>query len=305
MDEPKAPVQPYYRGTEPSLLVEDVAMICHRYRAGKAALVGLVAGAAGALALSTPAGADIGVTPPQATQGDSARVTLRIPNERAPAYTTKVEVFLPESYPIAEVYPMSVPDWAPGLTMRQLAEPTALIHGTETTEVVSAVTWTLVANPAGNPVEASELSLSLGPLPATNRLVFSLRQTYSDGTVVQWGSAPGSDGVYWALPPPELALVPATAEDAAQGEAGGQTGAEAATGHDEPTEAATRGTGLGVALSVAMIIALVGAGAIVMYPRRRAAGAAEPEVAESDVAGPEVAEPEVPEPGQVVDSARR
>ncbi|HLL69122.1 MAG TPA: DUF1775 domain-containing protein [Micromonosporaceae bacterium] len=215
--------------------------------------------------------ADIAVTPTEATQGDSARLTLRIPEERPSSHTMKVELYLPESTPIAEVYPMSVPDWAPGLTMRRLAEPTALIHGTETTEVVSSVTWTRVTEPGSGSGDVAELSVSLGPLPAVDRMVFAVLQTYADGTVVRWGSVPGGDAAVASSPAPEIRLLPPAGGAAAQGETD-NAGAGAQSGpvdHSAPDSVEDPGTGVGVGLSVAMVLVLVAGGAILMYPRRR------------------------------------
>ncbi|GII25483.1 DUF1775 domain-containing protein [Planosporangium mesophilum] len=144
-----------------------------------------------AVALASPAAADVTVTPSAAPRGGSAELAFQVPEERTGAYTTKVELVAPEATPIAEIYPLSVDGWAPSTTTRTLDQPVELIHGTRTTEVAAAITWSRVGDPPANPGRAVVLTIALGPMPQTDRIAFSLVQTYSDGEVVRWADQPG------------------------------------------------------------------------------------------------------------------
>lgn len=153
---------------------------------------------AGAIAWAAPASADITVTPTQLTVTDSSSVTRAKPVQGAPARlaftvttssrtasTTKVQVLLPQETPIAEVYPLSAPDWAPALTEKQLDRPIQGVHGTQVDRVVTAITWTTMPGRALKPGKSSVLEVEAGPMPATDRIVLGLVQTYSDGTVTR------------------------------------------------------------------------------------------------------------------------
>jgi uncharacterized protein YcnI len=143
------------------------------------------------LVLCPSASAEVTISPPGASQGGATRVTFYVPDDRGTAYTTKVQVELPAKAPIGEVDPLSVPNWAPLLTYRELATPVPGIHSGATTTVAAAVTWTRVGKPAARR-EVSQLMLSMGPLPFVDRLPFNVVQTYSDGAVRRWST--GADG---------------------------------------------------------------------------------------------------------------
>ena len=51
------------------------------------------------LVLAAPASAHVSVIPEVARPGDTVPLTFRVPNERADAATTAVEVFLPKGVP--------------------------------------------------------------------------------------------------------------------------------------------------------------------------------------------------------------
>ncbi|MFK3984859.1 DUF1775 domain-containing protein [Micromonospora sp. NPDC050397] len=243
----------------------------------RAALVGGAAAGilAGGLMFAAPALADVTVTPAQAYRGDAARLTFRVPDERAGAYTTKVELRLPESTPIAEVYPMSVPDWGPSTTTRSLDQPLRGVHHGTVTDVTSTVTWVRTAPPATPGV--AELVLSLGPMPEAEWLVFDVTQTYSDGTQVRWNTLPGA-AVAGASPAPVVALAAPPAPAPADPGAGPE-----ATAQDEP---ATDGFSdvLRVGLLIVLLVTAALAGAAIARRRQPATLNAdpEPEPAEAD-----------------------
>jgi uncharacterized protein YcnI len=248
----------------------------------RAAIVGAAVTCGSALA--GPAWAGVTVTPDQAVRGDAAKVTFRVTDDRSGAYTTKVELRLPTSAPIAEVYPMSVPDWAPQTSNRTLDRPVDGLHHGTTNEVTATVTWTRVG--AGRPGGTIDLSVSMGPMPDTDRLVFALIQTYSDGTVVTWGEQGAAGAPAPKNPAPVVTLVAGSDSDhAAQ-----HGGASAAAGLAEAAPESGSGPdgvelmGMGLAGGVAVGLGL-GAVAIAVT-RRRTVTAIGPDVSDSGPGGP-------------------
>jgi uncharacterized protein YcnI len=189
------------------------------------AAVTLGAALAGMVAFAAPAAADVTVTPPLAPKGGNAKLSFQVAEDRPGAYTTKVELVPPEATPIGEIYPMSIDDWAPMTTNRELGQPAELIHGTTTTEVVASITWTRVTPPAPGAAKPVVLAVSLGPMPQAESVAFTVVQTYSDGTVVRWEDAPAAGGTKAAHPAPVVTLVNA---DPASGDSQGQGNAPAA-----------------------------------------------------------------------------
>lgn len=176
----------------------------------RAATVAALA-AAGVLAWPAPAyAADVTTSPTQARQGGAVKLEFVVPDELPGARAERIEIRLPADAPIAEVYPMSVPGWAPRITSRRLDQPVAGIHSSRVDEVTSAVTWVRMPGTAPGP---ARLTLSMGPLPQTDRLTFEVLRTYADGTVVRWAGPTG------ARRAPSLTLLPA-APGAAAGHGG-------------------------------------------------------------------------------------
>ncbi|WBB81436.1 DUF1775 domain-containing protein [Micromonospora sp. WMMD882] len=190
----------------------------------------MTAGLVGALWLPGVAAAEVRTVPTEARQGDAVRLEFVVTGERPGVPTREVEIRLPTDVPIAEVHPMSVPDWAPRISYRTLDRPVAGAHGVRVGTVTSAVTWTRAAGGSAGPVR---LALSMGPLPAADRLVFEVRQTYADGTVARWGGS--ADGAPTG-PAPTLALRPAADAGRSPGAAG------TAGGHGSAGRHGTAGT---------------------------------------------------------------
>jgi hypothetical protein len=147
-----------------------------------------VIGSAGLLALmalSGRASADVVVSPEQAAQGDGANVTLSVTNDSTTAAVTKVELDLPEQYPIAEVYPLSTEAWAPAQTYRDIDEAVQTLHGISQNQVTSSIIWTTMPGQELRPGQTTKLSAAIGPLPTTtDKLVLAVHVTYSDGKVL-------------------------------------------------------------------------------------------------------------------------
>jgi uncharacterized protein YcnI len=150
----------------------------------RAALAG--AGVVALLGIAAPARADVAVTPTEAVQGDGADLTLRITNDSPSASITAIDVQLPAETPIAEVYPLSVDDWAPSMTNVKIDKPVASLHGYQITEVTTGVKWVAMEGRVLPPGGRTELYLSIGPLPAVSQLAFAVTLFNSDGTQTKW-----------------------------------------------------------------------------------------------------------------------
>jgi hypothetical protein len=193
----------------------------HLIRARRAGVL-TVAATAGALAVAGPAMADVSVSPPSAPQTAGADLTFHVTNTEQSAIT-RVKVSLPADTPIAEVYPLSSPNWAPDITQQKLSTPLTSIHdGTPVTEATKDITWIAIPGKSIAPGQSADLSVSLGPLPTLSQMQFIVVPTYADGH-----AGP-------AVPPVVLKLTPASAADQAAAHAGhgGTTGTTGTTGTD-------------------------------------------------------------------------
>jgi hypothetical protein len=143
------------------------------------------------LGIAAPAAADVSVAPTEAVQGAGANLIFKITNESPTASVTAIEVLLPPDQPIAEVYPLSVDDWAPSMVTRQLDKPVTTLHGMELTEVTSALKWIAMPDRALPPGATTELKVAAGPMPLVERLIIGVVLTNSDGTQVRYSGQPG------------------------------------------------------------------------------------------------------------------
>lgn len=134
---------------------------------------------------ASAAGAHVTVVPGSAPKGGSEILSFSVPNEEQAANTVTVQVNLPAKYPIASVSIQPKPGWSTVLKSSKLAKPVQTDDG-EVTEAVTQITWT--ATDGGlKPGEFDLFTISAGPLPTnTKQLVFTVLQTYSDGTTVSW-----------------------------------------------------------------------------------------------------------------------
>jgi uncharacterized protein YcnI len=212
------------------------------------AVVGVAAVAV--FALAGPAAAHVTVNSSNATQGGYTKVTFRVPNEKDNAQTIKLEISLPTDKPIASVSLKPVPGWTGTTESTKLTTPIKNDDGDETTEVVSKITWTAAAGSAIQVGQFQEFDVSLGPLPATDQLIFKALQTYSDGDVVRWIDEPKADGSEAEHPAPTLKLAKAS-KDAAV------VPAAAVTTTDPSDSGSGVGTGLGIAGIVLGLAGLV------------------------------------------------
>jgi uncharacterized protein len=177
----------------------------------KVRVVAVAAGVAGVLLFAAPASAHVTVSAQDARQGGFTRVAFRVPTESDTLSTTKLEVHLPESSPIASVSTMPVPGWTVAASKTKLAQPVKTDDG-EVTEQVSTITWTGHGSEGKIPPGAfQDFGLSVQvPGKAGDTLTFKALQTYSDGEVVRWIGPESSDN-----PAPTVKVQNANAEAAA------------------------------------------------------------------------------------------
>ncbi|TXN31401.1 YcnI family protein [Lacisediminihabitans profunda] len=226
--------------------------------------VAVGAGAIFAIAAPLAANAHVSVTPYTAEPGSYALITFKIPNESATASTDTVEVDLPTATPFASVSYVPVAGWDVELVTETLPKPVK-VDGGEVTKAVTKVVWTAQA---GNAIEDGQLqllSLSVGPVPDTGRILLPATQTYSDGTVVKW-SEKGADA---EKPAPVLYVTdtPVASHDA-DAEVTAATTAE--HGGAGTTAAASDPIARGLGVS-GLVVGAVGIVLAVVFSRRRAA----------------------------------
>jgi hypothetical protein len=140
-----------------------------------------VVSAAAVLVTAGPAAADVTVSPPSAPQGSGANLTFHVTNDGTKPIT-EVTLRIPADTPIAEVYPLSVDDWAPKIDWQKLSRPIEQIHGASPVdEVPSAVTWIAVNGTTIAPGKSADLTVAVGPLPTLSSVGFTLDARYAGG----------------------------------------------------------------------------------------------------------------------------
>jgi uncharacterized protein YcnI len=137
----------------------------------------LVAVPAAALAASSSAWAHAHVSPPVVLAKESQVFTVAVPTEKEDAETTKVELTPPAGFSIDSF--AASPGW------KREVQST----GSGEEAVIQKVTWSGGSLPTG---EATNFEF-LGRTDASKTYEFKVRQTYSDGTVVDWSGPESSD----------------------------------------------------------------------------------------------------------------
>lgn len=230
-----------------------------------ARLAGVPVAAALGVLVATPALADVTVSPTTAYQGSGQNLTLRVTNDGAkPVHTITLK--FRDDTPLAEAYPLSVPDWAPKITMRTISTPLPTVHGdTTTTDVAASITWLAMPGKDLAPGKSTDLAVAVGPLPTLSSIQLDVTTTYADGK-----AGP-------AMAPPTLTLTPdPTGEKAAHahkvtGATAGDQAAQEAELFKTAIEEADRGPSVwSIGGWVVAGLALLG-GAFVMYRSRHRA----------------------------------
>jgi uncharacterized protein YcnI len=137
----------------------------------------LLAAAAGGLVFAASALAHAEMSPSVALAKHLQLFSLAVPTEKEDATTTKVELTPPSGFGIDSFVP------AAGWTRE------AQTTGTGDDTTVQKVTWT------GGEVRTEEDALFqfLASADSSKTYTFKVRQTYSDGTVVDWSGPESSD----------------------------------------------------------------------------------------------------------------
>jgi uncharacterized protein YcnI len=196
------------------------------------ARLGVVLSVSCGLALWAGSVADAHVTvhSDEAVQGGHAEVTFRVPSESDTASTVKVQIAFPTDTPLASVSVLPHAGWTYKVTKSTLASPVPDGHGGQVTEAVSQLDWTAAGpDTAVKPGEYEVFTVTVGPLPKADQVVFKVVQTYDDGQVVRWIDAPVAGGPEPEHPAAVLALAAAGVPNAA---------AVAPMGHTMPAAAA-------------------------------------------------------------------
>ena len=133
--------------------------------------------AATALVYASVASAHAEVSPPTVLAGASQVFTLAVPTEKENATTTKVELTPPDGFAVDEFVPS--PGWKRSVEQAGSGEEAD----------VTKVTWEGGDVPSG---EAAAFSFLAHP-DSAKTYTFAVRQTYSDGSVVDWSGSENSD----------------------------------------------------------------------------------------------------------------
>ena len=142
-----------------------------RHRIALCALVALAA-----LVAATQAAAHARVSPPVVLANEGQVFTLAVPTEKEGA-TTRIEMTPPSGFSIDSF--VAAPGW----------KRLALTKGSGENATVTKVTWTGGSVPTG---EDAALSF-LASTQRSGDYTFAVRQTYSDGSVVDWSGPESSD----------------------------------------------------------------------------------------------------------------
>jgi Domain of unkown function (DUF1775) len=167
------------------------------FRTARRAALPAAAAVLGAL-VATPAFADVTVSPATAVQCTGENLYFTVTNEGTRAIRT-VTLAWPADTPVAEVYPLSVDDWAPRINYQKLSRPLSAIHGTSpVTEAAKSITWLAVSGRELAPGGSTRLAVALGPLPTVSSMRFNATPVYVDGTTgaampAQLGLTPAAD----------------------------------------------------------------------------------------------------------------
>ena len=130
-----------------------------------------------ALTITAAASAHAKVSPSVVAANDSEVFTLAVPTEKEGAATTAVEFTPPSGFGIDSFFPS--PSW----------KRSAVTKGSGEDAVVERVTWTGGSVPTG---EDAAFSFLASP-SKSGTYTFSVKQTYSDGSVVNWSGPDSSD----------------------------------------------------------------------------------------------------------------
>ena len=201
------------------------------------------------VAAAAPAWAHVKVDPESAPKGSDAVLAFVVPNEKAPATTTKVVVQFPTDHPIAEAQTEVIPGWTADVATTKVTTPIKTDNG-DVNEAVKSVTWT--ATGAGIGAENfQEFRVSVGLPDDADSLTFPTTQTYSDGSTVDWVQVTPAGGPEPDNPAPVLTLT--------AGEGSGTTPTTAAPAGTAAAASDVKKSDVDSAKTIAIIGIVVGA----------------------------------------------
>jgi len=137
----------------------------------------LVAALGGALVTAAGAVAHAELSPAVALTNHGQLFTLAVPTEKESATTTKVELTPPDGFAIDSFVPS--PGWTRDVKSTGSGEETK----------IEQVTW----SGGHTPTEEDAVFQFLASADSSKTYSFKVRQTYSDGSVVDWSGAESSD----------------------------------------------------------------------------------------------------------------
>jgi uncharacterized protein YcnI len=193
------------------------------------ALAGLLVVGAGT------ASAHVSVSSADAAPGGFGKVTFRVPNESAAASTVGLRIQLPTDTPLTSVQAQPVAGWTLALTSVALDPPVQSEDGDTIDSAVSVVEYRADAGGGIAPGQFQEFSLSGGPFPDTDQLVFNVVQSYSDGSEAAWIEPSVEGQPEPEHPAPTLSLTGAAADSGS----GAATASSASAADDDSDTTAT------------------------------------------------------------------
>jgi uncharacterized protein YcnI len=142
----------------------------------KRRLVPLAAAAGAALVAAAAATAHARISPPVSLAKTLQLYSLAVPTEKSNAFTTKIVLTVPQGFSIDSFVPS--PGW------HRVLQQT----GSGDSAVIQKVTWT-----GGHvPTEDDSLFQFLGETSGNGTYTFTVQQTYSDGSIVNWAGSESS-----------------------------------------------------------------------------------------------------------------
>src|SRR4051794_37147842 len=237
-----------------------------------------LAAATAVAALAIPAAAQAHVTlqPSQAPAGAFTVLNVRVPTELDNASTAKVDVKFPDGFAAARY--QNVPGWKVRVITKKLAQPIQTDDGPITQGIDRMVFARASAAGGGiKPGQFQDFPVSVQiPGKAGDKLTFKAIQTYSNGEVVRWIGAPGSD-----QPAPQVTVTAAAQAAAASanrtGTGAGATSASNGGPSHPAAPASSAGNGLSIAaLAIGGLGLPLGGGALAPSRRRGTRGATAP-----------------------------
>jgi uncharacterized protein YcnI len=141
-------------------------------------VVATSAAGATALVITAAASAHAIVSPPVAKAKVLQQFTLSVPTEKESLTTTKIELTVPSNFAIDSFEP-------PPAGWTQQTKST----GSGENTVVQSITW----SGGHTPTEQDAVFRFNASIPKTGTVTFDVRQTYSDGSVVDWNGPESSD----------------------------------------------------------------------------------------------------------------